>query len=92
VERDRSFSGVDGSLLKLNPLAAWTSGEVWSFIRENRVPFNPLHEIGFISIGCEPCTRAILPGEHERAGRWWWEDTTKKECGLHIANVKPPAR
>jgi len=51
-----------------------------------------LHERGFVSIGCEPCTRAVLPGEHERAGRWWWEDTTKRECGLHIGNTKPPPR
>ncbi|HVU03837.1 MAG TPA: phosphoadenylyl-sulfate reductase [Polyangiaceae bacterium] len=92
VESDRTFSGANGSLVKLNPLAGWTSARVWEFIREERVPFNPLHERGFVSIGCEPCTRAILPGEHERAGRWWWEDSTKKECGLHIANVKPPAR
>lgn len=90
VEMDRTFSGVDGPLLKLNPLAAWTSAEVWDFIREHRVPFNPLHERGYVSIGCEPCTRAIQPGEHERAGRWWWEDTTKRECGLHIGNVKAP--
>jgi phosphoadenosine phosphosulfate reductase len=90
VELDRTFSGKDGALVKLNPLAAWTSRETWEFIRDKRVPFNPLHERGYVSIGCEPCTRAILPGEHERAGRWWWEDTTKRECGLHIANVKPP--
>jgi phosphoadenosine phosphosulfate reductase len=90
VEMDRSFSGVAGSLLKLNPLATWSSKDTWDFIREERVPYNPLHERGFVSIGCEPCTRAIMPGEHERAGRFWWEDTTKRECGLHIANVKPP--
>jgi phosphoadenosine phosphosulfate reductase len=90
VERDRSFSGRNGSLLKLNPLANWSSARVWQYIREHSVPFNPLHERGYVSIGCEPCTRAILPGEHERAGRWWWEDTTKRECGLHIANTRPP--
>jgi phosphoadenosine phosphosulfate reductase len=85
VERDRAFSGVSGQeLVKLNPLAEWTSGQVWQYIRENGVPFNSLHERGFISIGCEPCTRATLPGEHERAGRWWWENATKRECGLHI--------
>ena len=85
VERDRTFSGKDGApLVKLNPLAAWSSAQVWQYIRENGVPFNQLHERGFVSIGCEPCTRAILPGEHERAGRWWWEDATKRECGLHI--------
>ena len=85
VERDRTFSGTGGApLVKLNPLAAWTSAQVWQYIRENGVPYNQLHERGFVSIGCEPCTRAILPGEHERAGRWWWEDATKRECGLHI--------
>jgi phosphoadenosine phosphosulfate reductase len=85
VERDRAFSGVEGALVKLNPLARWTSAQTWQFIREHDVPYNPLHERGFISIGCEPCTRATLPGEHERAGRWWWEDATKRECGLHVA-------
>jgi phosphoadenosine phosphosulfate reductase len=92
VEMDKTHSGLSGPLVKLNPLAEWTSGQVWTFIRENHVPFNTLHERGFVSIGCEPCTRAVLPGEHERAGRWWWEDTTKRECGLHIDNTKPPAR
>ncbi len=90
VEQDATFSGLAGPLVKCNPLAAWTSADVWSFIRESGIPFNSLHERGFISIGCEPCTRAVLPGEHERAGRWWWEDTTKRECGLHIGNTKPP--
>jgi phosphoadenosine phosphosulfate reductase len=84
VERDRSFSGVSGPLVKLNPLAAWSSAQVWQYIREERVPYNSLHTKGFISIGCEPCTRPPLPGEHERAGRWWWEDSTKRECGLHL--------
>jgi phosphoadenosine phosphosulfate reductase len=92
VERDRAFSGADGALVKLNPLARWTSAQTWQFIREQSVPFNPLHERGFISIGCEPCTRATLPGEHERAGRWWWEESTKRECGLHIGNLAPPRR
>jgi phosphoadenosine phosphosulfate reductase len=91
VERDRTFPGVDPAapLVKLNPLARWTSAQTWQFIREHNVPFNPLHERGFVSIGCEPCTRATLPGEHERAGRWWWEESTKRECGLHIGNVAP---
>lgn len=92
VERDRTFSGVDGPLVKLNPLARWTSAQSWAFIREQNVPYNPLHERGFVSIGCEPCTRAVLPGEHERAGRWWWEESTKRECGLHIGNVATPKR
>jgi phosphoadenosine phosphosulfate reductase len=84
VERDRTFSGLDGPLVKLNPLARWSSAQTWQFIRDEDVPHNPLHERGFISIGCEPCTRATLPGEHERAGRWWWEESTKRECGLHV--------
>jgi phosphoadenosine phosphosulfate reductase len=91
VERDRTFSGASGVLIKLNPLAAWTSAQTWQYIREHGVPFNSLHERGFVSIGCEPCTRAILPGEHERAGRWWWEEATKRECGLHIAKTGPGA-
>jgi phosphoadenosine phosphosulfate reductase len=89
VERDRTFSGARGVLVKLNPIAAWTSAQVWQYIREHGVPFNSLHERGFVSIGCEPCTRAILPGEHERAGRWWWEEATKRECGLHVAKTEP---
>jgi phosphoadenosine phosphosulfate reductase len=91
VERDPTFSAIGGEpLVKLNPLAAWTSAQTWQYIRDHDVPFNTLHERGFISIGCEPCTRATLPGEHERAGRWWWEESTKRECGLHIGNVNRP--
>jgi len=89
-EIDRTFSGAGGPLVKLNPLAAWTSAEVWQLLRDEEIPWNPLHERGFVSIGCEPCTRAILPGEHERAGRWWWEENTKRECGLHIGNTRAP--
>lgn len=92
IEQDSTFSGASGALVKLNPLAGWTSTQVWQYIREHDVPFNSLHERGFVSIGCEPCTRATLPGEHERAGRWWWEDATKRECGLHIGNTKAPRR
>jgi phosphoadenosine phosphosulfate reductase len=76
--------GRSTPLLKLNPLTDWSLADVWDYISENGVPFNPLHERGFRSIGCEPCTRAVLPHEHERAGRWWWEEATKRECGLHI--------
>ncbi len=84
-ERDAAFTGRDGGpLFKFNPLVSISSDEVWDTIRAFEVPYNPLHERGLISIGCEPCTRAVLPGEHERAGRWWWEEATKKECGLHI--------
>ncbi len=79
-----SHRGLGGEpLLKLNPLAAWSLQKVWSYIRANDVPYNTLHDQGFISIGCEPCTRVPRPGEHERAGRWWWEEATKRECGLH---------
>jgi phosphoadenosine phosphosulfate reductase len=84
LEVDRSFSGKEGSLLKLNPLTAWTSAQVWDYIRTNRVPYNELHDHGFVSIGCQPCTRPLRPGEHERAARWWWEEATQRECGLHV--------
>ncbi len=94
IERDPTFAGISGpgSLVKLNPLARWTSADTWAFIRQEGIPYNPLHERGFISIGCEPCTRAVTPGEHERAGRWWWEESTKRECGLHIGNTGRPVR
>jgi len=88
VQVDPTFSAPDHELVKFNPLANWSSSQVWAYIRENRVPHNPLHERGFVSLGCEPCTRPILPGQHEREGRWWWEDATKKECGLHAGNVE----
>jgi len=70
-------------LNKYNPLLHWTQEEVKQYISKNEVPYNILHDRGFVSIGCQPCTRAIRPGEEFRAGRWWWEDTDKKECGLH---------
>ena len=84
--RDRTpFAEFDKSynLLKVNPLADWTLSRVEAYIAEHRVPVNALHAQGFPSIGCQPCTRAIEPGEPIRAGRWWWEDETRKECGLH---------
>ncbi len=87
IQIDPTFSSLEHELVKVNPLANWTSQQVWAYIRENQVPYNPLHDRGFVSIGCEPCTRPILPGQHEREGRWWWEDATKKECGLHAGNV-----
>ncbi len=71
-------------VIKYNPLLNWTTAEVKDYIRINQVPYNPLHDKGFESIGCAPCTRAIQPGEDFRAGRWWWEDNEKKECGLHV--------
>ena len=72
-----------GSILKLNPLAPWTESQVWQYARERSLPVNALHERGYPSIGCAPCTRAIGPGEDVRAGRWWWESPEHKECGLH---------
>jgi phosphoadenosine phosphosulfate reductase len=73
-----------GGRLKLNPLADWTWGDVWHHLGVNDVPYNPLHDRFFPSIGCEPCTRAIALGEDFRAGRWWWENEGAKECGLHV--------
>ena len=71
-------------IIKLNPLVDWTWGDVWHYIASNQVDYNPLHDQFFPSIGCAPCTRAISLGEDFRAGRWWWEDETAKECGLHV--------
>ncbi len=73
-------------LYKFNPLKDWSLEQVVDYLKENDVPYNTLHDEGFISIGCSPCTRAIKPGEHIRQGRWWWEDNSKKECGLHEHN------
>lgn len=70
-------------VIKYHPILHWTTEEVKQYIRQHQVPYNPLHDKGFVSIGCAPCTRAIKPGEDFRAGRWWWEDASKKECGLH---------
>lgn len=88
VQIDSGFSTPEHPLVKYNPLANWSSQEVWNYIRMMEVPYNPLHAQGFISIGCEPCTRAVLPNQHEREGRWWWEEATHKECGLHADNLK----
>ncbi|MGZ8212012.1 MAG: phosphoadenylyl-sulfate reductase [Burkholderiales bacterium] len=74
-------------LQKFNPLFDWTRKEVWSYIRDHDLPYNALHDTGFASIGCAPCTRAITVGEDERAGRWWWEDPESKECGLHTGRT-----
>jgi phosphoadenosine phosphosulfate reductase len=71
-------------VIKYHPLLHWTFDEVKAYINEHNIPYNPLHDKGFVSIGCAPCTRAIRPGEDFRAGRWWWEDSVKKECGLHV--------
>ncbi len=78
------WDGVHG-LAKLNPLADWSWDDVWRYIRAHNVPYNALHDRGFPSIGCAPCTRAVQPGEDLRAGRWWWEHPETKECGLHVA-------
>jgi phosphoadenosine phosphosulfate reductase len=89
------FDAVHG-LPKFNPLAEWSRDDVWSYLRKYQVPYNALHDRGYASIGCAPCTRAIEPGEDERAGRWWWERAIKKECGLHgrpvaVSFVQAPA-
>jgi DNA-binding response OmpR family regulator len=76
------------NIVKVNPLADWSSEQVWHYIRENKVPYNPLHDRGFPSIGCASCTRAVKPGEDPRAGRWWWETEGVKECGLHYDESK----
>eukprot|EP01023_Acetabularia_acetabulum_P053360 TRINITY_DN5970_c0_g1_i10.p1 TRINITY_DN5970_c0_g1~~TRINITY_DN5970_c0_g1_i10.p1 ORF type:complete len:439 (-),score=70.87 TRINITY_DN5970_c0_g1_i10:429-1676(-) len=90
VQVDPVFEGEvggPGSLIKYNPLTDMSSTEVWNFLRVMGVPTNKLHECGYVSIGCEPCTKAVLPNQHEREGRWWWEDATQKECGLHSGNI-----
>ncbi|MGG9972341.1 phosphoadenylyl-sulfate reductase [Ferruginibacter sp. SUN002] len=70
-------------IIKYHPILHWTTEQTKQYINDNSVPYNPLHDKGFVSIGCAPCTRAVKPGEDFRAGRWWWEDADKKECGLH---------
>lgn len=80
LEVDEAHPG----LFKINPIADWTLDQVWSYVREHDVPYNDLHDRGFPSIGCSPCTRAIHNGEDVRAGRWWWETPEQKECGLHV--------
>ncbi len=84
VQEDDAAHGM----VKFNPLADWSEDDVWRYIRDNEVPYNPLHDKGYPSIGCEPCTRAIQPGEDVRAGRWWWENADTKECGLHVVDGK----
>jgi phosphoadenosine phosphosulfate reductase len=84
VQEDDAAHGM----VKFNPLADWSEDDVWHYVRSNEVPYNPLHDKGYPSIGCEPCTRAIQPGEDVRAGRWWWESADTKECGLHLVDGK----
>lgn len=80
AERDEDHGGI----LKLNPLADWVQDRVWTYIRRHDVPYHPWHNKGYPSLGCLPCTRAVRPGEDARAGRWWWEQSEQKECGLHV--------
>lgn len=75
--------------VKINPLLDWTNGDVWHYVKTRNVPYNVLHDSFYVSIGCEPCTRAIALGEDFRAGRWWWEQDEAKECGLHVHAVTP---
>ncbi|MES2298773.1 MAG: phosphoadenylyl-sulfate reductase [Pseudomonadota bacterium] len=84
VQEDDAAHGM----VKFNPLADWSEQDVWDYIRANDVPYNALHDQGYPSIGCAPCTRAIEPGEDVRAGRWWWENPDSKECGLHMVDGK----
>jgi thioredoxin-dependent adenylylsulfate APS reductase len=81
VELDRDHGGI----VKLNPLADWSLDRVWTYVREHEVPYHELFDAGYTSIGCAPCTRPVRPGESERAGRWWWEQDTDKECGIHCS-------
>jgi phosphoadenosine phosphosulfate reductase len=84
VEKDGAHPG----LFKINPLVDWTTAQVWDYIKKNGVPANKLHDLGYPSIGCAPCTRAVKPGEDIRAGRWWWENPEHKECGIHESRSK----
>ena len=88
IQDDKLFARPGEQLVKFNPLANWSSEQVWNYIRAMEIPYNELHDHGYLSIGCEPCTRPVGPGQHEREGRWWWEEATKKECGLHAENIK----
>jgi len=92
LRRDQSVTRSDSGLIewdeqnriiKVNPLINWTHDEVWDYIKTRNIPYNPLHDQDFLSIGCQPCTRAIKPGDDIRSGRWWWENPDTKECGLH---------
>ena len=87
IEIDDAHRGI----AKLNPIVRWSTAEVRAYADEHKVPIRPLHDRGYPSIGCAPCTRAIKPGEHPRAGRWWWEDPENKECGIHIGDAPKPA-
>jgi phosphoadenosine phosphosulfate reductase len=90
---DTPFAEYDAerNLIKINPLADWTIDRINGLVADAEIPINPLHGRGYPSIGCEPCTRAIKPGEPERAGRWWWENDEKRECGLHVPEAALPS-
>jgi phosphoadenosine phosphosulfate reductase len=88
IDRDDSHGGI----VKVNPLVEWRSDDVWKYIRQHGLPYNRLHDSGYPSIGCAPCTRAIEQGEHPRAGRWWWEAPEHKECGLHTDETEKPTQ
>jgi len=77
---------LHGKMLKINPIVDWTIDQVWDYVRKNDVPYNKLHDMGYPSIGCAPCTRAVEEGEDPRAGRWWWEQDSDKECGIHFGH------
>lgn len=89
LRREQSVTRTDvkrveeGNVIKINPLIDWIEKQVWDYIKKNKVPYNKLHDQNYPSIGCEPCTRSVKPGEDVRAGRWWWETPEQKECGLH---------
>lgn len=85
IEADPAHAG----LFKINPLADWSDEDVKNYVKKNAVPYNRLHDMGYPSIGCAPCTRAVKPGEDVRAGRWWWESPEHKECGIHGKPKKP---
>ena len=85
-QNDLAFSTAEHPIVKFNPLSSWSGADVWRYIRRHDVPYNPLHDQGYRSIGCEPCTRPVGPHQHEREGRWWWENAADKECGLHTQN------
>ncbi|MBI3252467.1 MAG: phosphoadenylyl-sulfate reductase [Candidatus Omnitrophica bacterium] len=88
IEKDEAHGGI----LKISPLADWTNDDVWAYIKKNGVPYNRLHDQGYPSIGCAPCTRAVKPGGDIRSGRWWWENPDHKECGLHVTDRSQASR
>ncbi len=88
TRKDLQFAEWDASnhIIKVNPLLDWSEDQVWDYIKTHNVPYNSLHDKGYRSLGCQPCTRQVMPGEDVRAGRWWWEQPETRECGLHKAN------